>query len=61
MELQNWITISALKAAVRSASRIARATRALKALGGAVDRQAYRRRFNPADVPEPLIAERYAA
>lgn len=60
MEIGNSATIVALQAAVKLAWFMARAAGALGALGerleSAVERQAYRRQVDIADVLEPLIA-----
>ena len=61
MELRNCTTLIVLRGAVRLAWGIARAARALGALGErierAVDQQAHRRRVDLAEVIEPLIAD----
>jgi len=64
MELGNTVTIVALRSTIRLAWAIARAARALGALGehlaGAVERQAHRRQVDIDEVLEPLVASAVA-
>jgi hypothetical protein len=61
MEVQNYITLTALRTIVRLAWGIGRAARALEGLGErleyAVECQARKRQVSITDVLEPLIAE----
>lgn len=61
MELRNLATLITLRTTLRLAWAIARAARALRDLGealeGVVDDQARRRRVDITDVLEPLIAD----